>query len=118
MKHEKASKLIDKIISEADDNGIVVDDIIENLTLLRTFAVEENNPVVAKVLRLSIEHLEDNEAFIIPIPVDEPLEEGDSKAAQLIVGTESFIYLMKLIKDSLNTLNKEEIREYIKLMQL
>ena len=117
MKHEKAPKLIDKIIAEADNNGIIVDNLIEDLMLLRTYAVEEKNPVVAKALRLVVEHLEDNEAFIIPIPMDEPLE-GEAEQTQLIVGTESFIYLMKLIKKSLNNLNKEEIREYNKLLQL
>jgi len=118
LKHEKAPKLIDKIIEEADNNGIIVDNLIEDLMLLRTYAVEEKNPVVAKALRLTVEHLEDNEAFIIPIPMDEPLEEESDETQQLTVGTESFIYLMKLIKKSLNKLNKEEIREYNKLMQL
>lgn len=117
MKHEKAPKLIDKIIAEADNNGIIVDNLIEDLMLLRTYAVEEKNPVVAKALRLAVEHLEDNEAFIIPMPMDEPID-GETDKTQLIVGTESFIYLMTLIKQSLNKLNKEEIREYNKLMQL
>ena len=117
LKHEKAPKLINKIIAEADNNGILVDNLIEDLLLLRTYAVEEKNPVVAKALRLIVEHLEDNEAFLIPIPMDEPFEE-DGDQTQLIVGTESFIYLMKLIQKSLNQLNKEEIREYNKLMQL
>jgi hypothetical protein len=117
LKHDKAPKLIDKIIAEADSNGIIVDNLIEDLLLLRTYAVEEKNPVVAKALRLCVEHLEDNENFIIPIPMDEPLEDEDT-TNQLIVGTESFIYLMNLIKKSLNKLNKEEIREYNKLMEI
>jgi len=117
LKHEKAPKLIDKIIAEADNNGIIVDNFIEDLMLLRTYAVEEKNPVVAKALRLTVEHLEDNEAFLIPVPKDDPIEDENDET-QLIVGTESFIYLMNLVKKSLIALNKEEIREYNKLMQL
>lgn len=117
MKHKEALKEIDNIIAEINENSIEPEVIIEKLKHLRTFAVEEKSPVVAKALRLAYEHIEENESFIIPIPTDEPLE-GEEDDVQLITGDESMVYLLNLIKNSSNKVNLEEIREYNRLMEI
>ncbi len=117
MKNKQALKLITEIINHVMDNGIDSEDIIKKLKDLRVFAVEEKSPVVAKALRLTYEHIEENDGFIIPIPTDEPLE-GEQDDTQLITGDESFIYLMNLIKKSNNKINLQEIREYNRYLEI
>ena len=117
MKHKEAQKAIDNIIAEINQKSIEPEIISEKLKNLRTYAVEEKSPVVAKALRLAYEHIEENESFIIPIPTDEPLE-GEEDDVQLITGDESLIYLLNLIKMSFNQINLQEIREYNRLMEI
>ncbi len=109
--------MIENLIEDINQNGIEPENTIEKLKALRTFAVEENQPVLAKALRLGYEHIEENESFIIPIPTDEPLE-GEQDDVPLITGDESFVYFMNLIKNSTNKVNIQELREYNRLMQL
>jgi hypothetical protein len=117
VKNKEALKAIDKVIAEIDQNNIEPEEISEKLKRLRTYAVEYKKPVVAKALRLAYEHIEENESFIIPIPTDEPLE-GEEDDVQLITGDESLVYLLNLIKNSSNKMNLQEIREYIRLMEI
>lgn len=117
MEHKKARQKLEDIIKEVEKNNSVSPAVIEMLTDLRTYAVDEKQPVVAKALRLAAEHVEENESFIIPIPTDEPLEDEEDDV-QLITGVESFVYFMNLIKNSKNKINVEELREYNRLMDL
>lgn len=117
MEHKEAQKKIKKIITEVEKNNMITKSLVDELKSLRTHAVEEKLPVVAKALRLTYEHIEENESFIIPIPTDEPLE-GEEDDVQLITGVESFVYLMNLIKKSTNKVNHQEIKEYNRLMSL
>ena len=117
MEHKEALKAIDTIIAEINKKSIEPEAISEHLKHLRTFAVEEKRPVVAKTLRLAFEHIDENESFIIPIPTDEPLE-GEEDDVPMITGDESLIYLLNLIKNSSNSQNLQEIREYNRLMEI
>jgi len=117
LEHKEAQKKIKKIITEVEKNNMITKSLVDELKSLRTHAVEEKLPVVAKALRLTYEHIEENESFIIPIPTDEPLE-GEEDDVQLITGVESFVYLMNLIKKSTNKVNHQEIKEYNRLMSL
>ena len=117
MKNNQAQQQIKNINENVTNDGIIPEVIIEKLKSLRNFAVEDKEPVVAKALRLAYEHIGENEAFIIPIPTDEPLEE-EQDDVQMITGDESFIYFMNLIKNSSNKINLQEIREYNRLMEL
>ena len=117
MKNKEALKAIDNIIEDINQNNIEPEEISEKLKHLRTYAVEYKKPVVAKALRLAYEHIDENDSFIIPIPTDEPLE-GEEDDVQLITGDESMVYLLNLIKNSSNAMNLQEIREYIRLMEI
>lgn len=79
MKSKAALKLIKKM-QEDLKKGIVTDTLIADLKELRPYAIEEEDPSLTKVIRLTYEHLEGNGTFNIPIPEDgfeeEDLEEG------------------------------------------
>ena len=123
LENKKASQLIESIVKELESNQIITDKVVDCIKELRPYAIEEELPVIAKTLRLVVEHIEENEVFVIPIPQDEPLideetgEELKSENPGLITGSESLLYLINLIKKSENPMNKSEIREYNRKME-
>jgi hypothetical protein len=123
LNNPKAQKLIKKILDDLDHAGIITNTLVADLKELRPFAVEEKQPVIAKSLRLTYEHLEENFTFDIPIPEDEPVEveeeglEPEGFEAEEFNADESLIYLINLIKNSDNKMNIEEIREYNEALQ-
>lgn len=96
-------------------NGIIINTLVEDLKNLRTIIIEEEeNPLLAKVLRLTYEHIEEFKGFEIPVPDDEPLEEGEEAPENTAeTGQESLDYLLSLVADPENKINKIELREYV-----
>lgn len=96
-------------------NGIIVNTLVEDLKKLRTIIVdEEENPLLAKVLRLTYEHIEEFEGFEIPVPDEEPIEEAEvAPENDSETGQESLDYLLSLVADPENKINKIELREYV-----
>lgn len=118
MKNPKAQKLLDKIHRDLLRNGIVINTIVEDLKELRPYAVEEDDPLLAKVIRLTFEHIESYQTFDIPIPEDEPLdelEEGGSDATS--TPEESLDYLLSLMSDTSIKNNEMDLREYSRNLQ-
>ncbi|MBT8318529.1 MAG: hypothetical protein KJP01_00175, partial [Gramella sp.] len=97
--------------------------IVEDLKELRKFVVEENIPLLAKVTRLTYEHIGEHEDFHIAIPDDEPLElDEDSEETEVIEteevkGQESLEYMLSLMAEHDNKLNEMELREYVKALK-
>lgn len=124
MKSSKAQKLIKKILDDLDHAGIVTNTLINNLQELRPYAVEENEPIIAKAIRLTYEHIEAYQTFDIPIPEEEPIDDvevdfemQDVEAGALNVKpAESLTYLISLMKDAGNKHNLQEIKEFNELM--
>lgn len=114
MENPKAQKLLNKIQRDLLRNGIILNTIVEDLKELRPYAVEEQNPLLAKVIRLTYEHIETYGTFDIPIPEDEPVEgfEEDEEAANEVNPEESLDYLLSLMAESKNKVNALELREY------
>lgn len=101
MKNPKAQKLLDKIHRDLLRNGIVINTIVEDLKELRPYAVEEEDPLLAKVIRLTFEHIESYQTFDIPIPEDEPLDELDENDSENdSTPEESLDYLLSLMSDT------------------
>lgn len=101
-------------------NGIIINTLTEDLKELRKLVVEENIPLLAKVLRLTYEHIDENKDFLVPIPEDEPLEgeeaedeETENEVPEEITGQESLEYMLSLMADHSNKLNEMELREYV-----
>ncbi|AXT55313.1 hypothetical protein J8L88_05380 [Aquimarina sp. MMG015] len=114
MENKKALKLIDKILTDLGQSGINTDTLIEDLKTLRTFALEQQVPLVVKVLRLTYEHIEENDSFLIPIPDDEPIEENETpvETDKDVNPVESLMYLISLLKDLKNKMNVMDLADY------
>ncbi|WP_024769447.1 MULTISPECIES: hypothetical protein [Aquimarina] len=114
MENKKAIKLIDKILVDLEKTGINTDALIGDLKELRTYALEEQIPLVVKVLRFTYEHIEENNSFLIPIPDDEPIDEDTEITNN--EGTkdpvESLKYLVSLTKSLKNRTNISDLKEY------
>lgn len=114
MKNIKAQKLLNKIQRDLMRNGIITNTLVNDLKELRTLVVEEGNPLLAKTIRLTFEHVEATNGFEVPIPDDEPLEEGEEAPEDhQPAGQESLDYLLSLMADPDNKVNELELREYV-----
>ena len=105
-------------------NGIIFNTLSEDLKELRKLVVEENIPLLARVIRLTYEHLEENKDFLIPIPDDDPIDEGEGEEIEEstddqeeITGQESLEYMLSLMADHTNKVNEVELREYVRILK-
>ncbi|WP_308993416.1 hypothetical protein QLS71_011575 [Mariniflexile litorale] len=113
MENKAALKLIDKILNDLDKTGINTDALINDIKELRTYALEEQIPLVVKVLRLAYEHIEENDSFLIPMLVD---EEDDVEVETENEPVESLKYLIALTKNLNNKINISDLKEYRDLL--
>lgn len=118
MENTTATKLIDKIIKDLDKKGINTDELIDNIKALRAFAIEEQVPLLVKVLRYTYEHIEEHKSFLIPILNDEPLdeEESDIENTETISPVESLKYVIALARNLQNKGNISDLKEYKTLL--
>lgn len=114
LKNPKALKLVDKIQRDLMRNGIIVNTLVEDLKQLRPFAIEEENPLLAKVIRLTYEHIEATNSFEIAIPDDEPIDENAEEESTATESSpqESLDYLLSLMHDTTIKNNVIDLREY------
>ncbi|WP_378174397.1 hypothetical protein [Aquimarina sp. SS2-1] len=114
MENKKALKLIDKILKDLETSGINTDTLIDDLKTLRSYALEQQIPLVVKVLRLTYEHIEENDSFLIPIPDDDPIEEDGAPLEKDVDSdpVESLMYLISLLKDLKNKMNIMDLADY------
>ncbi|GAA4291273.1 hypothetical protein [Aestuariibaculum suncheonense] len=111
MENTAAIKLIDKIVKDLDQTGINTDALIDDIKTLRGYALEEQIPLVVKVLRLTYEHIEENETFLIPMPEDEE-EEYEVEAAVESSPVESLKYVLSLMRNLDNKINIADLKTY------
>lgn len=117
MENKKAIKLIDKILTNLDKTGINTDALIDDIKELRTYGLEQQIPLVVKVLRLTYEHIEANDAFLIPILDDENENEEEIVEEQEATSpVESLKYLIALTRNLNNKLNISDLKEYKELL--
>lgn len=116
MENQKAIKLIDNILKNLDTTGINTDALIEDIKVLRSYIIEEEIPLVVKVLRYTYEHIEENNSFLIPIPGDSPIdddsEELENTVANDVDPVESLKYVISLIKNLNNKMNISDMKYY------
>ncbi|UYW02135.1 hypothetical protein K5I29_04335 [Flavobacterium agricola] len=123
MENPNAQKLVNKIQKDLFKNGLVTQTLVVDLKKLREYALEAQIPVLVKALRLAYEHIEENDAFLIPIPDDEPLEseDGEEITQEIELSTEnnleSLDYFISLLLDLENKTNIADLREYNKLFK-
>ena len=119
VENPNAQKLINKIQLDLFKNGFDAEKLIADLKKLREYSLEEQNPVLTKAIRLTYEHLEENGAFLIPIPDDEPIE-GTEVISDSNLGNEnnmeSLEYLISLFSDLSHKNNILDLKEYNKAL--
>jgi len=114
MESKYAQKLIEKIRKEIVQEKFDTKSIVTDLKKIREYALAEQNPVVTKALRLAYEHIEGNNAFLIAIPEDEPIDENVVKKEKKSTknNLESFEYFLSLLADLTKKNNLLDIKEY------
>lgn len=113
MNNTDGIALIDKIYADLEKSQDV-SSIIESLKELRPYALEEKDPTLTKTIRLTYEHLEENGSFDFEGPAEQ-LEEGEEADVTFEVipaGVESLLYLVSLMKNAQNKMNREDLFHY------
>lgn len=118
--------MINKMQRDLLKNGIIKDTLIADLKELRPYAIQEEDPSLTKVIRLTYEHLEEHGTFNIPIPEEEEVvlegEDGEEVKVELLTEErteddfeakrESLDYLFSIMIDARNKSNRIELLEY------
>ncbi|MGB8705528.1 MAG: hypothetical protein WCD31_10905 [Gillisia sp.] len=113
MKNPKAQKLLNKIHRDLNQDGLDIERMVRDLKDLRPFAIEEENPLLTKVIRLTYEHLANYNTFDIAIPEDEPLDDEEEISSEsTTTPEESLDYLLSLMDDTTIKNNISDLREY------
>jgi len=126
MESIDGNKLIVKLQKGLAKDGLKMDAIVKGLKELRPYALEEQDPTLTKVTRLTYEHIEANKTFNIPLPPEEAiapeLEEGEvaPEEVEMILSTiesdddriESLDYLLSLMLDRSKEANKQDMFAY------
>lgn len=110
MKLGAANKLLEKIITKVEAEGILADGLIDELKELREFALKEQDPLVTKVIRLTYEYLTENEAYDVEAQYEE--DEDGSEYPLEIEDKENLLYLLSLLRNADHKINREEIKDY------
>ncbi|MBM3454909.1 MAG: hypothetical protein FJX80_07155 [Bacteroidetes bacterium] len=110
MKTNTANDRLDEIISKVEKSGFKAANLISDLKSLRELALQEKDPLVVKVLRLTYEFIEENKTFDIQAQYEED-EEGNEYPIE-IEAKDNFLYLLKLLKSAEQKVNREEIKDY------
>lgn len=116
MESKEGLALIDKMQKDLDRNGLIINTVVEDLKKLRPFAIEEEDPTLTKVIRLTYEHIEENKGFEIPIPEDEPIDEDHELEVKEEITDEDKIeslkYLLTIMKDAHKKVFRMDLMEY------
>lgn len=120
MESIEGNKLIVALQKELAKNGIKKDAMVKGLKELRPYALEEQDPTLTKVIRLTYEHIEANDTFNIPLPTEEAIEVEEGEEPQMIINeiktdadrVESLNYLLSLMLDRKNPTNQLDMYEY------
>lgn len=109
-------KLIDELKALVEKKGIVKKDVVEKLKELRPHFIEQNEPLVTRVIRMTAEYIEEYGSFDLNLlaeededgNIDEEIDmEGEDSFNEV---KENFIYLLDLFAHPDNVMNKEELQ--------
>ncbi len=110
MKTGIANKKIEKIIALVEKEGVLAESLIQELKELRELALKEEDPLLAKVTRLTFEYLKENEAYDVQALWEEDEEGGEYPLE--IDDKENLLNLLNLMLKSDHKINREEIKDY------
>lgn len=110
MKLPEANTKLESIISKVEKKGVAASKLVDDLKELREYALKEQDPLVTKVLRLSYEYLQENNAFDVQAQYEED-DEGNEYPIE-IDEKENLLYLLHLLEKADHKINREEIKDY------
>ncbi len=120
---KKTINLINKLKDFVDSKGVVKDEVVKMLMDLRPHFIEQKEPLVTRVVRLTAEYIEEVGTFDLNLLAEED-EEGNIDDEIVLEGEDSFNevkanfnYLLDLFAHPDNQVNKEELTR-IKQMYL
>jgi flagellar biosynthesis/type III secretory pathway chaperone len=113
LNNSKYYAILKEIKKNIVENGIT-QDTVDDFKNLRKIVVKEKQPLLAKVIRLTYQHIEENNTFNVAIPEDEPIEgiETESNTSQ-INPVESLDYLLSNLLEPHNKMNILDIRAFV-----
>lgn len=109
MVQEESNAKIDKLIAQLE-KGFDGEKVTKALMDLREDALKDEDPLLAKVLRLASEYITEEECFDYTVEKEED-DEGEEFLIEPGTDAENLTYLLHLIKRADNKFNREEIKE-------
>jgi len=109
MLQEESNAKIDKLLKQLE-KGFDGAKLIKALMDLREDALKDEDPLLAKVLRLSAEYIKEEECFDHTVEKEED-DEGEEFLLEPGTDAENLSYLLKLLKKSEKKINSEKIKE-------
>lgn len=123
MVGKTALDIITKIQKDLKKNGFKIESMVADLKELRPYFIQTKDPTITKVCRLTYEHLEKFNTFNISIPAEEVVDEEGNVVEQEYVPPadekeriESFDYMLSLIINGKNKMNRTDIIQYRDLL--
>ena len=113
---EQSNAKIDKLIKSLE-KGFDGEAIIKSLMDLREDALKDEDPLLAKVLRLTSEYIREEDCFDHTVEKEED-DEGEEYLLEPGTDAENLTYLLHLIKKADNKFNREEIKEMRTFLKL
>tara|TARA_Y100001968_G_scaffold290028_1_gene293537 strand:- start:370 stop:720 length:351 start_codon:yes stop_codon:yes gene_type:complete len=107
MNNPKAKELLKKVVVDIEEDASI-ESIGEQLLEIRKIALQLDDPLIVKTLRIIKEKIEEDESLDFDVELEIPeedLEEYEEPDNHLL-------YLLNLIIDSENKYNREEIKWY------
>ena len=109
MQREESNAKIDTLLGRLE-KGWEGEKLVDPLMDLREDALKDEDPLLAKVFRLSSEYITEEGCFDHTVEKWED-EEGEEHLVEPGSDAENLSYLLQLIKKAENKFNREEIKE-------
>jgi hypothetical protein len=116
MLQEESNAKIDKLLKQLE-KGFDGAKLIKALMDLREDALKDEDPLLAKILRLAAEYIKEEECFDHTVEKEED-EEGEELLLEPGTDAENLSYVLQLLKKSENKFNREEIKEMRTFLKL
>ena len=116
MKLAAANTKLEVIIKNVEKDGVKAKKLVEDLKELRVLALQEQDPLVTKVLRLTYEYLLEKKSFDVQAQYEEDEEEQEYPIE--IEEKENLLYLLNLLMKADHKINREEIKDYRTALKL
>jgi len=114
--NKETIKKIDALKKYVESKGIVKDEVVKLLTELRPHFIEQKEPLVTRVIRLTAEYIGDKGNFDLNLLAEEDEdgnldEELDMESSDSFNDSkENFLFLVDLFAHPDNQMNKDELR--------